>query len=250
MLENGRSREMVRKVLTNLKTLISFAQGEGLVAHNVAREVKFRRSDRDDEPIEIPSKDEIRRLINTVDGRWRPIIVTAIFTGLRASELRGLTWDNVDFDEQTIRVTQRADRWNTIGSPKSKAARRTIPLAPIVLNVLREWRLRCPHGELGLVFPNGRGNIEAQSNVYRRGFVPLMAECGLCDEEGKPQFTFHTLRHIAASLIIEQGWQPKRVQTVMGHSSMAMTFDRYGHLFSTPEDDKRSMREIQARLLG
>ena len=97
---------------------------------------------------------------------------------------------------------------------------------------------------------NGRGNVEYQSHIYRRGFVPLMAECGLVDERGVPLFTFHTLRHIAASLIIEQGWQPKRVQAVMGHASMAMTFDRYGHLFPTPEDDKRSMREIQARLLG
>ena len=75
-------------------------------------------------------------------------------------------------------------------------------------------------------------------------------ENGIVDDEGKPRFTFHALRHAAASLFIEQGWQPKKIMDVIGHSSIQMTFDTYGHLFSTPDDDQAAMAQIEARLLG
>lgn len=250
LMENGRSRAMAVKVLTSLKAVLSYSQGQGLVASNAAREVKFEIKRRHKKRVQIPSKNNIKNLVDKAQGRWRPIILTAVFTGLRASEIRGLTWQDVDFDAGTIEVRQRADRWNQIGSPKSEAAVRKIPVAPIVLNTLREWKLICPHGELGLVFPNGKGNVETQSNIWRRGFVPLMGECELVEENGAPQFSFHTLRHVAASLFIEQGWSPKRVQTVMGHATMAMTYDTYGHLFPNDADDAKSVREIQERLLG
>lgn len=263
LVENGRSQAMVSKILTSLKSILKFAQGRGLISHNVAREVEFEVPSRHKKRVKIPPKSDIKKLVEDVEGRWRPVIITAIFTGLRASEIRGLNWTNVDLETGTIEVCQRADRWNKIGSPKSKAAHRTIPLAPIVVNTLREWRLVCPKRDTGdkdadgnpirvldLVYPNGIGNVEALANIYRRGFVPLMWECGLTDEGGKPSFSFHTLRHVAASLFIEQGWQPKRVQTVMGHATIAMTYDTYGHLFKDADDDAKSMRQIQARLLG
>jgi len=60
-------------------------------------------------------------------GRLRPLLATAIFTGLRASELRGLTWDAVDLDRRVLTVRQRADRWGTIGSPKLDAGKREVP---------------------------------------------------------------------------------------------------------------------------
>ncbi len=103
----------------------------------------------------------------------RPLIVTAIFTGLRASELRGLRWADVDLDAGVIHVRQRTDRFNKIGVPKSGAGRRDVPMAPIVANTLKEWSLACPKGELGLVFPNGRWRVENLANIYRRGLGPM-----------------------------------------------------------------------------
>ena len=91
----GRSLAMRRKVLTNLKTMLTFCQGQGLVAQNVARGVKLKKGERDEagplrEGHDFPSKAEIRTLIDNVPDRWRAFLLTAIFTGLRASELRGL----------------------------------------------------------------------------------------------------------------------------------------------------------------
>ena len=71
--------------------------------------------------MDIPTKDEIRAMLARAQGWARPLIVTAIFTGLRASELRGLRWVDVDLDAGELTVRQRANRWGTIGSPKSDA---------------------------------------------------------------------------------------------------------------------------------
>ena len=98
---------------------------------------------------------------------------------MRASELRGLPWRDVDLDAGLIHVRQRADAWSNIGPPKSKAGKRDIPLAPIVINALKQWQTECPKGPLDLVFPNGAGNVESLTNVWKRFWIPLQIECGI-----------------------------------------------------------------------
>ena len=73
-----------------------------------------------------------------LDGRCRPLLLTAIFTGLRASELRGLRWNDVDLKRGELHVRQRADRYGKIGAPKSEAGERTVPLPPMLVNALRD----------------------------------------------------------------------------------------------------------------
>src|SRR5262249_32766264 len=144
--------------------------------------------------------------------------ITAVFTGMRASELRGLCWQDVDLDGGVIHVRRRADLWGAIGNPKSKAGKRDIPLAPLVTNALKLWRLTCPTGDL--VFPNDAGSVQTHSNMLHRFWDPLQVGCKLIGEDGKARYCFHSLRHAAASLFIKYlGWQPKRVQTVLGHAS-------------------------------
>ncbi len=252
LLEHGCSQAMAKKALGSLGALIATAQDNGKVSRNVVREMTGRRkrgTKRHKKRVEIPTKDEIRSMLNEAEGHWRPLIVTAIFTGFRASELRGLSWEHVDFDNKVIHVRQRADRWNEIGTPKSEAGTRDVPIPPMVVNTLKEWKLACPEGPLDLVFPNGRGNIENLGNIHRRGFGALQIVCGIVRDDGKPKYGIHALRHAAASLFIEQGLTPKRVQVIMGHSSIQMTFDTYGHLFPSPDDDQAAMEQIEARLV-
>ena len=269
---------MVTKITSSLGSILSEAQENGLVSQNVVREMQQRKrhqrgqAKRHKRKLEIgkdiPDKDEIRAILATAQGRWRPFVVTALFTGMRASELRGLTWANVDLEARTLTVRQRADKWNDIGSPKSEAGEREIPLAPMVVNTLKEWKLSCPRrnrtedqpGELHYVFPNGLGRVESHSNVHSRGFIPLQIAAGITvdtgekDEDGNPilkaKYGLHALRHAAASLFIEQGMKPKRVQEIMGHSTISMTLDTYTHLYPAPEDDQAAMAQLQARLLG
>jgi integrase len=268
--QERRSLSMRRKIITNLKTMLTYAQGHGpLVAQNVARGVRIKKDDRDQPTgplragVDFPGLAELNQMIENSRGRWRPFIITAIFTGMRASELRGLPWSNVDLDAATIHVRQRADKGGNIGPPKSKAGKRDIPLPPIVVNALRLWKDECPQGKLNLVFPNGQGNVEGLSNIYDRFWQPLQVRLGLTaeaidengkaifDADGKPVLThrygFHMLRHAAASLFIAHlKWIPTRVKTVMGHSSITMTFDLYGHLFEDAKADRSEMEKIEA----
>ena len=261
LIRDGRSRVMAKKVVSSLGAILATAMASGKVARNVVREqtrqhgarqrrIEKRHKKQIEVGVDIPTKDEIRAMLAHAQGRWRPLIVTTVFTGLRASELRGLRWDDVDLDRAVLTVRQRADRWNMIGSPKSDAGKRDVPLAPMVVNTLREWKLAYPKGEANLVFPNGKGNVATLPSIHHRGLGPLQLAAGITSDAARPKYGMHSLRHAAASLFIEQGFTPKRVQALMGHSTIQMTFDTYGHLFPSEKDDQAAMRQLQARLVG
>jgi integrase len=93
----GRSKMLAKAVLISLRALIGEAQRRGLTAQNVATEVTLKLAKRHEQKVAVPSKVEIKKLIDETAGRERPLLITAVFTGMRASELRGLTWNHVDF---------------------------------------------------------------------------------------------------------------------------------------------------------
>jgi integrase len=158
-----------------------------------------------------------------------------------------------------IRVRQRLDRWNVAGPPKSAAGRRDVPLSGELVAVLRQWKLACPLGEAGLVFPNGRGKADTHSNWDGRFWRPLQIRLGIIggyrtDRRGKEiplaRYGFHSLRHFAVGTMIHMGLPPKRIQTIIGHSTLAMTMDRYGHLFAMEESDFARLDAIFERVMG
>jgi len=251
------SRAMTAKVLASLSSILSDMVAQGQVARNVVREamgpsakrqnrIQKREEKRLEVGVDIPTKDELRAILGAAKGKWRPLIVTAIFTGLRASELRFFPRPDVDLDKKVLTVRQRADFENKIGDPKTGAGNREVPIAPIVVNTLREWRLTCPKGSQDLVFPHEKGAVQSYTRI-RRGLGQIEEVAGLSKKE-QPKYGLHAFRHAAASLFIEQGFSPKRVQAIMGHSSIVMTFDRYGHLWPSP-DDQEALTEMQARLV-
>jgi integrase len=271
------SRAMARKVLSSLKSLLRDAQRRGNVAQNVALSVKKVDADKRGKKklkigVDIPSADEIKALMAVMPDRWRPVLLTAIFTGLRSSELRGLRWQDIDLKGGVLHVRQRADRYNEIGEPKSKAGHRTIPLGPFVLNVLREWKLKCPRSKEGLVFTTSAGTIRRHHDIVRalksamlaaKVTVPVLDKDGkpTKDRNGKPiagpKYTgLHALRHFYASWCINpldrggQGLNPKVVQNQLGHSSIVMTMDTYGHLFPPGDDADKRLAEAERALLS
>ena len=274
----GRSSVMVRKILVSLGSLLADAQERGLTARNPVKDMRrLRRPQREARRklqvgIDIPTPAEIRTIVHASSGRWRPPIVTTIFTGLRSSELRGLTWTNIDLDGRVLHVRQRVDRYGQIGPPKSEAGTRSIPLPPIVVNSLREWRLACPPGDLNLVFPNASGGPMGHQDLINRGLIPTLIAAGLAapllDERGQAVLSkrgepvvrakysgLHALRHWYASWCINRradgGLElpPKAVQERLGHSTISMLMDTYGHLFPA-SDDAEALSLGERALLG
>ncbi len=261
---------MVRRVIQSLGAIFREARRRGLSAVDPTAGLDLNLSRREDPRPVIPTKAELQVIIAGATGRWRPLILVAIFCGLRGSKLRGLFWSNVDFEGRQVIVSQRADAFHKIGRLKSKAGYRSIPCPPIAINALREWKLVCPKGALGLVFPTGNGQVESHSNIAQRGLSPILMAGGMTvpepvsDESGQPiinnagelvmrdapRYGMHSLRHACASLWIENGMNPKRIQTLVGHSTIQMTFDTYGHLFKDAEADQKAAEDIQVRLLG
>jgi integrase len=256
------SRAQAKKVLVSLKSLLRDAVRRGTVAQNVALAVKIGKSGRHKKKLkvgeDIPTPDEIKAIIHAADGRIRPMLLCAIFTGMRSSELRGLRWADIDLNAHELHVTRRADRYNQIGPPKSKAGARTIPMGEFLTNTLRQWKHVCPKGDLGLAFPNTVGKIWDHADVVVRFLAPTMVKAGVVDSKGEAKYTgLHALRHFFASWCINAkeagglGLTIKEVQERMGHATAAMTTDTYGHLFKRDEkDEARKLNEAERRLLA
>jgi integrase len=252
-LAKDRSPAMVRKIITSLGSILADAQERGLVAQNVVRGLRMTRRGKNASQrrkgklkvgVDIPSPAEIRTLVAALDRHpaWRPILLTAILTGLRASELRGLRWADLDLRLGELHVRQRADRYGKIGTPKSDAGERTIPLAPMLINVLRTWKLACPKGEFGLVFPSEDGSVLDYFNLMARGVRPILVAAGIVTKDGKAKYGLHSLRHFYASWCINRRADGglelplKLVSSRLGHASITITADRYGHLFPSTDD--------------
>lgn len=286
----GCSPTMTKYVVRSLGGILADSQERGLIVRNPVRELRSRRRHKADGSdrrraklkigVDIPTPSEIKAIVGAAKDRWRPLLLTAIFAGLRASELRGLRWADVDLKKAELCVRQRADRNKRMGLPKTSAGERTIPLPPIAVNTLRAWKLACPQTELDLCFPTtirnrrGRpgGKIQDHANIVERGLKPTMIAAGvtapMVDDNGKAvhysdgrpalqaKYTgLHALRHFYASWCINRkadgGLElpAKVVQHRLGHSSITVTLDTYGHLFPRG-DDGAELAEAERALLG
>jgi integrase len=264
---DGRSPAMVRRARRLLGAILADAQERGLVAQNVVYSLrKDRRTARADGNgklkvgVDIPAPTEMRAIVGKLDtaaGRHGPVLLTAIFSGLRASELRGLRWEDVDLKRGELHVRQRADRYNRFGKPKSEAGERTVPLPPMVATALRAHRLASPKSELGLVFPNSKGGVDLRSSIVSQGFHPAQVAAGVVDQHGGAKYKgLHSLRHFYASWCINRRVDGglelplKLVQTRLGHASIQMTADTYGHLFPRGDDGSELAAAEWAFLTG
>jgi integrase len=241
----SRSRAMAAKGVRALSSIIAEAMRRGMVGQNVAADVRVSRPSRDKARVEIPTKEEIRALLDAASTDFQPMLMTAVFSGLRASELRGLRWSDIDLKGATISVNQRVDQWGIAGPPKSAAGRRTVPIPSKLVQVLKEWKLRCPRGDLGLAFPDSKGGVQVHKNVLTRRYYPAQKDAGLAK-----RYSFHALRHFAASSFIAQRVDLKRLSGWLGHSTVTLTLDRYGHLMKDHQQDAAIMAAAEAHLFG
>lgn len=209
-----------RKQLTRMRQMLDAAVRWGWLPANPARARIPLPKPRKRQVVPLTPQEAVR-LVKAADPYYRPLLITAMQTGLRAGELFGLAWDDIDGGTLTVR---RALTDGRLAEPKSEAARRTVVLTPDTISALEAHQAVCPHTDRGFVFPAPWGapmNSHTWSVVMRK----------IAEDAKMPGVRLHDLRHCYASLLIRSGASAKLVQSLLGHSTITVTMDTYGHLF-------------------
>lgn len=195
-------------------------------------------------------REEVTRLLRACLERYRPLIASALFTGMRISELLGLVWDDVDLEGATIHVRAHLSR-SRRGMParrirpKTPAAVREIPVVPQLAAILSARRASAPcRGAGDWVFGTELGTPLAHRNVQRRALGCAVERAGL--ETGAwPTLRMHDLRHTFAShLIVDLRVDVAQVSRILGHAQITTTLNIYVHLF----DQARHANDLQAQM--
>ncbi|UTI62988.1 site-specific integrase [Paraconexibacter antarcticus] len=182
-----------------------------------------------------PAPQDAFRLLCAVPETDRAVWATAMLSGLRRGELMGLQWKDVDLDAGTLRVVRNYHPVHGYGPPKSKQGTRTVPVLATLLPYLREHRVTTARVG-GLVFGTGEDVPFRSASLQKRADKVWKAA-------GLQRVTLHACRHLYASLSIAAGVNAHSLSKYMGHSSIAVTFDLYGHLFPGNEAEAATLMD-------
>lgn len=231
LLAEGLDPSTIRNTLMPLRAIFrrAVARGDVAVSPTTGLELPAVRGKRD----RIVSPEEAEALLAALPERDRALWATALYGGLRRGELQALRWDDVDLANGVIRVERAWDVQEGPIEPKSRAGRRKVPIPAILRDYLVEHRHGRP-GVTGHVFgrPDGKPfdgptvDARAKAAWSRAGLKPI---------------TLHEARHTFASLMIAAGVNAKALATYMGHASVTITLDRYGHLMPGNENEAAAL---------
>jgi integrase len=247
---SGLSPWTIKRILGALSCVFTFALRRGYISAH-----PFDRLERDERPHPLPSdqrvltQTELARLFAACPRRYRPLLLTGAYTGMRLSEVLGLSWDDVDFSAGVLHVRHQLARGRRGVPPhrippKTRASIRDVPLLPQLATVLRHHKrnTRFTHGS-DYVFATSRGTAFLHHNVSKRVLRRAAVDAGL-DRDGR-RLCFHDLRHTFAShLIIDIRLDVAQVSRILGHARTSMTLDTYTHLF----EEARHGADVRAEL--
>jgi len=231
------SAKTISNEIVIIKQIFKHAQQWGYVKINPAEHLKRPKMKKHE--IEILDLTEFNKLLECSDDHYRVAFLTAIETGVRAGELWGLQWGDMDWNLKKLHVKRSV--WNNaFQTPKTTNALREIDITNDLVFELKKWQLACPISEHNLMFPTKTGHITCHDNVIKRYFGPALTKAKL------KHVSFHSLRHTNASLRIRAEQNPKYMSMQMGHSSIKITMDTYGHLFNDDEFNRQQADLLQA----
>lgn len=239
LLEGGLSANTVNRIHNSvIFPPLEQALRWNLIPRNVAGLVDLPKIEKVE--AQVFSMEQARVFLSAIQGDpIEALYVVAITTGMRQGELLGLRWSNVDLDGRMIQVSEaykRDYKGRKIGRPKSETSRRKIALSLLAVEALVRHRAQKqkardaagrPWTDQDFVFPSGTGRPINPSWLRQDLFYPLLARAGL------PRITFHALRHTFATLQIAQGTNLKIISEMLGHASIRITADQYGHISDT-----------------
>lgn len=177
--------------------------------------------------------EEVQRLVDATPERWQAFVLLSAWCGLRFGEIAALKDYRVDLHHRQLRVEETLSEVSGrlyVGPPKTKA-KRSVAMPSFVAEALAEHMRRWPPAPDGRVFSSPRGGPVRRTNFRNRVWEPALKAAGL------ERLRVHDLRHTAVALAIAAGAHAKAIQARLGHSSVSMTLDRYGHLMQGLDAD-------------
>jgi integrase len=244
LVAEGLSPSSVRNTVLPLRAIYRRAVSRSEVLVNPTLGLALPASRQRRERIARPA--EAKALIEALPNRDRALWATALYAGLRRGELQALRWSEVDFAEGVIRVERSWDERVGPVAPKSRAGRRRVPLSAPLRTYLAVHRLQAGANERELAFGRGQEHAFCPEALVRRARVAW-------EGAGLSPIGLHESRHTYAAFMIAAGVNAKALSTYMGHSSITVTLDRYGHLMPGNEREAASMlakylrRELASR---
>ena len=233
-LAEGQTPSTIRNSLKPLQAIYRRARSREGVTMNPTHDLELPTPNPGE--IQIVSPEVAARLIEAVPLDDRAAWATALYAGLRYGELRALRWGAVDLDAATIRVRESWDPMEGSIDPKTRTSRRTTPIPSALRSLLRDRRER--GGEVAddqLVFADSRDAPFHAASLYRR------ADCAWAEAGLTERLRLHQARHTYASFMIAAGVNAKALSAFMGHSSIKVTFDLYGHLMPGAEAEAAAL---------
>lgn len=255
--EAGLSARTVRHLRATLRCALNVAMQDGLIHRNVAALAKPPRLEK--KPLRVFTREEAQRFLDAVAGhRLEALFTVALSLGLREGEALGLRWADVDLEARTLTVNYALQRVKegskktsvlTLVEPKTDKSRRVIALPQVAISALAAHRSRqeaerelCGSHwkESGMVFTTKVGSMLDPRNMLRQ-FYSIMNTPDPNDPEPDPKkkkrllphLRFHDLRHSAATLLLAQGVHPRFIMELLGHSTISLTMNTYGHVLES-----------------
>jgi len=230
---------------------------QGYVCRNAAKGVELPK--RDKEEVIPPTPEQVSLLLAAAReiGGVRPsVVLMGASTGVRRGEFLALRYCDIDWFNREIQIRQAikkakatdgAHKWQwKMGTPKSKKSRRRIGMTQTVSSLLAGLKEASGAGEDDLIFSKASVGLEPADAWIDPDYFDASVFAPIADKAGFSGMRFHDLRHFFASMLIAQGNSAKYVQDQMGHSSIQVTFDTYGHLF--PQSRQDSVDKLDAGL--
>lgn len=212
LLDSGTGPVATAKAYRFLRAVMNTAVDDGLIKRNPCRIKGAGSEDSPERP--VLSVAQVYALADAVGLRYRALILLAAFSSLRWGELAALRPEDIDPDGCTVRVTRQLNKAGTVpvfGPPKSRAGRRVVDFADLIVPDLRQHLRAVPAGALAFTSPEGAAL--SNTNFRRRVWVPALAAVGL---EG---VHIHDLRHTGNQFTANAGANPRELMARMGHDS-------------------------------
>lgn len=206
-----------------LSQIMRAAEDAGCIGRSPCRGIRLPRVDRHE--MRFLSAAELERLADAAPARFRALVVTAGYLGLRWGEVTGLKRARLNLLQGTLEVSEilvEVAGVLSFGEPKTKASRRLLSLPSFLVEELQH-HLEDHSTHPDLMFAGRDGGALYRGAFRRRVWLPAVETAGLSP------LRFHDLRHTAAALMIASGTHPKVVQSRLGHASITTTLDLYGH---------------------